>query len=80
MRKTLVKIFIVMSFLITCLINSIRVLYMLEYNITEGQIATLKGVFSIVVAMTELPTGVIADKISKKLSLAIGVFCLRSML
>lgn len=47
---------------------------MLDYNITAGQVALLKGIFSIVVAITELPTGIIADRVSKKMSLAIGAF------
>lgn len=73
MKKVMyAKFFFIMSLLTTSLITSIRVFYMLEYNITEGQITMLKGIFSIVVTLTELPTGIIADKVSKKMSIAIS--------
>lgn len=71
-QKIYIKFFIVMTLLTTSLITSIRVFYMLEQGISEGQVTALKGIFSIVVTLTELPTGIIADKISKKISLAIG--------
>lgn len=60
------------SFLTTSLITSIRVIYMLNYLTSVDQIASLKGIFSIVVSLSEIPTGVIADKISKKLSMEIS--------
>ena len=71
-QKNYTKFFIIMTLLTTSLITSIRVFYMLEHGVSEGQVATLKGIFSIVVTLTELPTGIIADKFSKKISLAIG--------
>lgn len=72
MNKVYRRFFLISTLLTSCLITSIRVLYMFEYNIAEGQVAVLKGIFSIIVAVTELPTGIIADKVSKKMSLAIG--------
>ena len=81
MNKVYRKIFLVSALLTTSLITSIRVLYMFEYHTSAGQVAVLKGIFSVIVAVTELPTGIIADKVSKKMSLAIGavLFAIHSL-
>lgn len=72
MNKMYKKMIFIRSFLTTSLITSIRVVYMLNYLISVNQIASLKGIFSIIVSLAEIPTGVIADKISKKLSMQIS--------
>ncbi len=71
-KKDYIKFLIGFSLLTTCLINSIRVVYMLSYGLSEGNIICLKGIFSIIVSLAEIPTGVVADRVSKKLSLQIG--------
>lgn len=72
MKSVYKKMVFINSFLTTSLITSIRVIYMLNYLTSVDQIASLKGIFSIVVSLSEIPTGVIADKISKKLSMEIS--------
>lgn len=81
-KKDYIKFFIGFSVLTTCLINSIRVVYMLSYGVSESGIISLKGIFAIIVSLAEIPTGVIADKVSKKMSLQIGciLFALHSLL
>lgn len=66
------KFLIMRSLLTTDLITGIRVVYMLSFNISEGEITLLKGIYSLVVALAEIPTGIISDRFSKKLSLQIG--------
>lgn len=78
MNKVYRRIFLVSALLTTSLITSIRVLYMFEYHTSAGQVAVLKGIFSVIVAVTELPTGIIADKVSKKNRLPLVQSCLLS--
>lgn len=75
------KMLILSSLISTSLINSIRVVYMVSFFITFDQVASLKGIFSIVVAFSEIPTGIIADKVSKKISMEIGaiLFAIHSL-
>lgn len=51
------------------LILPIRILYMLSFNISYGKIGVLRAIFSITVSMFELPTGIIADRVSRKMSM-----------
>lgn len=53
----------------TSLFLPIRVLYLVCYGATSQDISLLKMIFSVAVLLFEIPTGVVADKISRKLSL-----------
>lgn len=71
-NKMYYKFLLIKAFLTTDLITGIRVVYMLSYSISEGEITVLKGLFTLIIALAEIPTGIISDKISRKLSLQIG--------
>lgn len=61
------NIFTSMSFILP-----IRVSYMMIYMVSDSQISLLKMVFSILVFILEIPTGVFADKFGRKLSVSLG--------
>ncbi len=65
----------------TSLFLPIRILYMIYFNISDSQISILKAIFSLIIVLFEVPTGVISDKISKKVSLSIGslLFAIHSL-
>lgn len=67
-----IRFLLLQLFLSINLILPIRVLYMIQFNISYGEISILKAIFSLTVTFFELPTGVIADKISRKTSLLIA--------
>lgn len=71
-NKMYYKFLLMSSLLTTDFITGIRVVYMLSFFISEGEITVLKGLYSLVIALAEIPTGIISDKISKKLSLQIS--------
>ncbi len=53
----------------TSLFLPIRILYLVYYGVASQDISILKIIFSVAVLLFEIPTGVVADKISRKLSL-----------
>lgn len=65
--------FVIMSILFSSsLFLPIRVLYLMNFLDSEGSVSVLKAVFAFTVSFAEVPTGVIADKISKKISIMIS--------
>lgn len=66
------KFLLMKIFFSTNLILSIRILYMLQFNISYGQISLIKAIFTLTITLFELPTGIIADKVSRKSSLLIS--------
>ena len=66
----------------TSLFLPIRVLYLVCYGATSQDISLLKMIFSVAVLLFEIPTGVVADKISRKLSLQLSslLFILHALL
>ena len=56
----------------TSLFLPIRILYLVYYGVASQDISILKIIFSVAVLLFEIPTGVVADKISRKLSLQVA--------
>lgn len=54
--------------------GAINVIFLLSTGITLGEIAILQFIFSLSVFLFEIPTGVISDYISRKISVLIGMF------
>jgi MFS family permease len=57
------------------IIGPILVLYMLYKGLNYTEIMLLQSIFSITIMIFEVPTGVIADRISRKFSLLLGTIC-----
>lgn len=70
--KVYIKFLLIRILLSTNLILSIRVLYMIAFNISYGEIGVLRSIFAFTVTFFELPTGIIADKVSRRLSMLIA--------
>ena len=60
--KVYIKFLLIRILLSTNLILSIRVLYMIAFNISYGEIGVLRSIFAFTVTFFELPTGIIADR------------------
>jgi len=71
-KLALIKIFFVQVLISIDFILPIRVLYMINYGISNSDIGVLRTVYSILVTVLEIPTGVISDKISKKFSIVLS--------
>ncbi len=71
-NKMYYRFLLMNSFLSIDLITSIRVIYMLSYSISEGEISLLKGLYTLIITLAEIPTGIVSDRISRKLSLQIS--------
>lgn len=71
-RRTYLKVLFIKIFISTSIILPIRILYMMSFNIIYGEVAFLKSIFSLTITFFELPTGIIADKISRKKSLMLS--------
>lgn len=58
------------------IVGAINTLFLLKQGVTLGDIALLQMIFSISVFVLEIPTGMIADTISRKVSVILSCVCL----
>ncbi|MBF0300380.1 MAG: MFS transporter [Oligoflexia bacterium] len=57
------------------LILPIRVAWLTEHLMNISDISVFKAIFSITITLMEVPTGIVADMISRRLSMMLGAFC-----
>lgn len=62
-----IRILTSMSFILP-----VRVAWLIHYNMREGDISAFKVIFSLTVSFFEIPTGIVSDVISRRLSMAIS--------
>jgi len=70
--RVFLKMLLIKIFTGNSIILSIRILYMIKFGILAPDVSFLKAIFSISVALFEVPAGVFADRMGKKNSLIIS--------
>lgn len=71
-KSVYIRYYLYSIFTSTSLIVPIRVAYMIAFGITTPQISLMKSVFSIIVFLFEIPTGILADKYGNRKSVVLG--------
>lgn len=66
------KFYIYSIFKDALIIGPIITLYLLSKNLSMTEIMTLQGIFSFSIFLLEVPTGAVADRFSRKISLFLG--------
>lgn len=68
------KFVLINCFTSSSLILPVRIVWLLHYLITIDEISTLKVILSLTISFFEIPTGIVADLMSRRMSMAISAF------